>query len=82
MFHQHIFLPSHMFRARAQTMAAGTWALRLTGWRPHAMCDQTPGHCLSCTRIAHTTVTNPGHPPTDRLRTRRAHTTSVVVILW
>ena len=30
----------------------------------HTVCYQPPGHCQSCTRNAHTTATNPRHPPT------------------
>ena len=53
-----------MFPARAQTITDGTGSLRLTGWCPHTVCYQPPGHCQSCTRNAHTTATNPRHPPT------------------
>jgi hypothetical protein len=66
------FLPDHMFPARAQTITAWTGSLRLTGWCPHTVCYQPPGHCQSYTRNAHD---QPQTPTDDRLRTRRAHTT-------
>ena len=53
-----------MFPDRAQTITAGTGSLRLTGRCPHTVCYQPPEHCQSCTRNAHTTATNPRHPPT------------------
>ena len=39
------FVLDHMFPARAQTITAWTGSLRLTGWCPHTVCYQPPGHC-------------------------------------
>ena len=56
-----IRLPSgRVSRAQDAVLTAG--ALRLTGWRPYAVCDQPPGHCRACTLSAHTASTNPGQP--------------------
>jgi len=50
-------------------MTSGTGSLRLTGWNPHDVCCQTPVHCRSCTRNAHTTT---AHPTDNRVRTRHS----------
>ena len=77
------FLQGLLSTAREKKKTTVIGSLRLTGWHPHAVCCQTPVHYWSCTRNAHTTVTNPTQTPTnDRVRTRhswswscgRAHT--------